>query len=332
MKRGIVWATGFLVIVNLALLVAYLTRQRPAPASASAAMATSVVSGGSATAGQPGVYFVTGVVKELKANGSNLVIRHEAIPGFMPAMTMPFTARDSREIASVHAGEKVRFRLLVTDDESWIDSVERLGVTNEPALPFQYETARIVRDVEPLKIGDPMPDYPFTNELGAPVRLSDFRGQAIGLTFIFTRCPLPEFCPRMLKNFSIVHRALQEQAQRGGPTNWHLVAMSFDPLFDTPPVLKNYAQRYAYDPARWTFLTGAMIDIDAITEQVGMVFRRQTPTALPDHNVRTAVISPAGRLLRLTVGNTWKPEDLVRDLSDAAAGRPLREEAAAASP
>lgn len=319
MKRGLVWATALVVAANLLAFVVYLWRPKAKPES------TREASGGTPTASHPGVYSVTGVVKEVRADGSNVVIRHEAIPGFMPAMTMPFTARDPRELASVQPGDRVSFRLLVTDEESWINSVERLGVTNEP-VSFAYEQARIVRDVEPLKIGDPMPDYSFTNEFGRPAKLGDFRGQAVGLTFVFTRCPLPEFCPRMLKNFSIAAASLKAQAEAGGPTNWHLVAMTFDPLFDTPAVLKNHAQRYNYDPARWTFLTGALIDIDALTEQLGMVFRRQTPTALPDHNVRTAVIGPDGRLLRLTVGNTWKPEELVRDLVDAAKGKPLSEE------
>jgi protein SCO1/2 len=262
------------------------------------------------------VYSVTGEVRELRADGSNVVIRHEAIPGFMPAMTMSFTARDPRQIASLQAGDKVVFRLLVIEDESWIDSVERQGPP-APTPQFDLAQTRVVRDVEPLALGDVVPDYVFTNELGQPTRLSDFRGKAVGLTFIFTRCPLPEFCPRMNKNFAAVASALKARADVSN--EWRLVTVTIDPAFDTPAVLKAYAERYDYDPNQWTFLTGALIDIDALTEQVGLVFQRQSPNALPDHNLRTVVIDPQGRLQKTIVGNTWKPEELVEDLVAAAA-------------
>jgi protein SCO1/2 len=265
---------------------------------------------------QPGFYAVTGVVKEVRTGGTNLLIRHEAIPGYMMAMTMPFTARDPRETASVKAGDKLTFRLLVTDEESWIDSVRRVGVDETPP-PFTYEQSRIVRDVEPLEIGQLMPDYPFTNQFGSVVKLSDYRGQAVAMTFIFTRCPLPDFCPRMLKNFSAVAAAMGSGSS--GVTNWHLLTLTIDPAFDTVPVLKAHAESYQYDPRRWTFLTGALIDVDAITEQLGLVFRRQTPTALPDHNLRTVVIDASGRLRKILVGNTWKPEEVVSELAASAA-------------
>lgn len=322
-KSSVRWATAFLVLLNVAFFAVYLLRspgQRRSPEESVDPAALGAAGSGTA---QAGVYAVTGVVRELRDGGSNVLIRHDTIPGYMMAMTMPFTVRDPREVASVQPGDQVTFRLLVTDDESWIDSVKRVGVA-EPAPEFTYEQSRIVRDVEPLEIGQIMPDYPFTNEFGAPVKLSDYRGKVVGLTFIFTRCPLPDFCPRMLKNFTAV--AEQLAGRTGGPTNWHLLTMTIDPAFDTAPVLRTHAERYQYDPKRWTFLTGALIDIDAITEQVGLVFRRQTPNALPDHNLRTLLIDPQGRLKKIIVGNTWKPEELVTDMVaeagvDGATGR-----------
>jgi protein SCO1/2 len=147
------------------------------------------------------------------------------------------------------------------------------------------------------------------------VRLADFRGQAVGLTFIFTRCPLPDFCPRMLKNFSTAGKAL---ANAGAPTNWHFLTLTIDPQFDTPAVLKTHAERQRYDPAHWSFLTGAMIEIDALTEQVGLDIRRQSPTALPEHNLRTVVIDAEGRLRKVFVGNLWTSEELVDEMQKAA--------------
>ncbi len=303
-QRKLLYVTGVVVLLNVALFAAFLLRspRRAAPGSA-----TNEAAPGD---GRAGVYAVTGIVLEVRDGGTNLRIRHDPVPGYMPAMTMPFLARDPRETASVQAGDQIAFRLLVTDEESWIDSVRRLGVAETPQ--FLETRSRIVRDVDPLELGQPMPDYVFTNQFGLPTRLGDFRGRALALTFIFTRCPLPDFCPRMLKNFAAVRAELESRA--GAPTNWHLVTLTIDPLYDTVPVMKAYAERNHYDPARWTFLTGALIDIDAITEQVGLVFRRQTPDALPDHNVRTVVVDTEGRLRKIIVGNTWNPGEVVEDL------------------
>ncbi len=324
MKRLVLLATVLLVLLNVGFLV-YILVRAPRPVPASSPVSPSAASPG--LAAPAGVYSVTGIVKELRPDGSNVVIRHEAVPGYMPAMTMPFTARDPRQIVALQPNDKITFRLLVTTDESWIDSVERVG-GEAPAEPtaFDLASARVVRDVEPLKLGDPMPDYVFTNQFGKPTRLSDFKGDAVGLTFVFTRCPLPEFCPRMLRNFSEVAATLEDKARSSGPTNWHLVTVTIDPAYDTPEVLRRHAERYNYDPRRWTFLTGALIDIDALTEQVGLMFRRQVPGALPDHNMRTVVMDPRGRLRKVMIGNTWKPEELVEDLVAAANNSPPGEE------
>jgi len=312
-----------LVLLNVAFFAVYLLR---APGSRKGGGGDEAEGTGSGTssvavaAGQAGVYSVTGVVREMGEGGTRVKIRHEAIPGYMAAMTMPFNVRDPREVASVKPGDQVTFRLLVTDEESWIDTVTRVGVAEAPPA-FTYEQSRIVRDVEPLEIGQTMPDYVFTNEFGAAVKLSDYRGKAVGMTFIFTRCPLPDFCPRMLKNFEESSRRLREASV--GVTNWHLLTMTIDPLFDSPAVLRGHAERYQYDPKRWTFLTGAVIDIDAISEQVGLMYRRQAPNALPDHNLRTLLIDAEGRLRKIIVGNTWKPEEFVSDLLSVAAGKPM---------
>ena len=321
-KSGMRWATAILVLLNVAFFVVSLLR---APGSRTGGREGAEESGSSTSwvavaTGQAGVYSVTGVVREIGEGGTRVKIRHEAIPGYMVAMTMPFNVRDPREVASVKPGDQVTFRLLVTDEESWIDTVTRVGVAEAPPA-FTYEQSRIVRDVEPLELGQMMPDYPFTNEFGAPIKLSDYRGQTVGMTFIFTRCPLPDFCPRMLKNFEEVSRRLRDPSV--GMTNWHLVTLTIDPLFDTPAVLRGHAERYQYDPKRWTFLTGAVIDIDAISEQVGLMYRRQAPNALPDHNLRTLLIDAEGRLRKIIVGNTWKPEDFVADLVAVAAGKSI---------
>ncbi|MBU6401361.1 MAG: SCO family protein, partial [Verrucomicrobia bacterium] len=135
------------------------------------------------------------------------------------------------------------------------------------------------------------------------------------LTFFYTRCPFPNFCPRMSKNFEETYEQLTKLP--GGPRNWHLLSISFDPDNDTPAVLRIYASKYQFDPKHWDFVTGKMIDIDAITEQFGMMFARQGANF--DHNLRTVVIDARGRIQRIIIGNTWTSEELVAELVKAAA-------------
>lgn len=269
-------------------------------------------------------YLVRGELKKVNAEEKTATIKHEEIPKFMPAMTMPFKVKDPAELQKLQAlqpGDIIWFRLWVSPDESWIDKVAKqaqpgaTAAAPETNAAPQRESFRVVRDVEPLKVGDPMPNYTFTNELGRTVNLSDFKGQALAFTFIFTRCPLPEFCPRMSRNFLEVYQKLS--AMQNGPTNWRLLSISFDPHFDTPQVLHSYAQAYQYNPERWNFVTGAMIDIDAITDQFNLVIVKRGEEW--DHKVRTVVVNAAGQIQTIIYGNEWKPEALVEEIVKAAA-------------
>jgi protein SCO1/2 len=286
--------------------------------------------GNQSTSASPGtnlqVFQAQGVIKSLKADGKTVEIRHNEITNYMPAMTMPFEAKDPRELAGLKPGDAVAFRLSVTEKDEWIDQIRKL--TNTAALSkLSGETAsnlsglpttgpfRVVRDVEPLQIGEALPEYHFTNELGQPISTSQFKGQALAITFIFTRCPLPNFCPRMSTSFADVQKALL--ARTNGPTNWHLLTISFDPDFDTPAVLRAYAQRFGADPAHWSFLTGELIDITAISEQFGQMFWHDETGSI-SHNLRTAVIDAAGRVQRIFEGNSWTSEELAIEMETAA--------------
>ena len=178
-------------------------------------------------------------------------------------------------------------------------------------------TARLdeIRLHQPLQIGDALPEYHFTNELGQAVSLSQYKGKALALTFIFTRCPLPNFCPRMSTNFEEVQKKMA--ATSNGPTNWHLLTITFDPEFDTPAVLKSYAQRFGADPEHWNFLTGDLTEITAIAEQFGETFWREQGAL--NHNLRTVVVNSNGRVQNILQGNTWASEELAKELTKAAA-------------
>ena len=307
----------WLPVVGLVLLVASCERKSPDAARTAAPASVNRTN--------QQVFQVKGVIVELKPAEKSVRIQHEAIPGYMEAMTMPFDVKDTNELSGLEAGDTVAFRMIVTEKEGWIDQIKKVSSprTNGPVAntlptngPFRF-----VRDVEPLNVGDPLPDYHFTNHLGEPVSFSQFRGQALAFTFIFTRCPFPNFCPLMSNNFRDVQDALLKNPN--APTNWHLITISFDPEWDTPPRLKAYAERFNCDPQHWSFVTGDLIDITAIAEQVGEQFWRDTTGGAGiNHNLRTVVVDARGRVQSIIRENKWKPADLVAEIQKAAEAKP----------
>jgi protein SCO1/2 len=269
-----------------------------------------------AAVGQRQVYKTRGVVKEI-VSPERARIAHEAIPGYMPAMTMPLDVKNTNEFAGVKAGDQISFDMVVTDDDGWIENVKRLG--EAPLVSGdtnQGVTISKTRVVDPVSVGDAMPDYPFVTEEGKAIKLSDFKGKAVGLTFIFTRCPFPTFCPRMTSNFV---KVAAELAKEGSPTNWHLLSVSFDTEYDTPERLKEHANRFKRDPAKWNFVTGEKAEIQALTEQLGLIMAFRNGTI--DHNLRTAIIDADGKLHQNFIGNEWEPAEFAAEMKKAAAAQ-----------
>lgn len=260
------------------------------------------------------MFQVKGVVVELEAGGKTVRIKHEAIPDYMPAMTMPFEVKDTNELAGLGAGDPVSFRMIVTDTDGWIDQIKKLNLprTNSPPTTGSF---RLVRDVEPLKEGDVLPEYRFVNQFSERISTAQFKGGALAITFLFTRCPFPTYCPLMANNFGEAQKKLL--AMTNAPPNWHLLTISFDPEFDKPEVLKTYATSHGYDPAHWTFVTGELMDITAIGEQLGLNFWHDEGGGI-SHNLRTAVIDASGRLRTNFIGNQWTSDELVAEMVKAA--------------
>lgn len=293
-----------LLIPLLCVLLCACEREKPAPAGQFASTNTQT-------------FEVKGVVREVFPEKKQVKIDHEKIPNYMDAMTMDFEVKNTNELQGLQAGDQIAFRMVVTSEDGWIENIRKTGV-QQPVVgnaPFPF---RRVREVEPLKVGDVMPNYKFTNELGKAVNLEDFRGKAVGLTFLFTRCPFPTFCPRMAGNLKEAASILK--ADSSAPTNWHLLAITIDPEFDTPKVLQAYAKSYGYDPERWSFLTAPEIDITAIAEQFGLQYWRPDPKqpANVSHNLRTAVIDAEGRVQKIIPENKWTPQELADELRKAA--------------
>jgi protein SCO1/2 len=226
-----------------------------------------------------------GIVKEIRAN--SVVVDHETIPGYMDAMTMPFNVKEMGSMEGVKPGERIAFRLVVTDSESWIDRVVRLPSekAQEVSEPVQVPIAASTNK-------HPLRTFKFTNELGQAVALDDFKGTALAITFFFTRCPIPDYCPRLSKNFQ------QAQAQlismEDAPTNWHLLSVTIDPEFDKPAVLRSYGKRYDYNPKHWSFLTGPKEKIEELAKLSDVTYEWQG--GLLNHNFRTLIIDPSGGL------------------------------------
>lgn len=253
-------------------------------------------------------YQVQGVLREIRANGAKALIAHEEIPGYMEAMTMQLDVHNTNELAGVSLGDQITFRLLTTDTDAWIDQVKRTGLR----FTLPPRAAEPDSQEDELAIGAPLPDCTLTNHLGQPFNLSSFQGRALAFTFIFTRCPLPTYCPRMSGHFAAVQAALRAAA---GRTNWHLLTISFDPDFDSPAQLAAYARGYQADPAHWTFATSSADIIHKLGGGFGLTFARDGASFT--HNVRTVVINPAGKIQKVFAGNEWQPGELAEEMKTA---------------
>jgi protein SCO1/2 len=258
------------------------------------------------------IHETRGLVREIAADRTTAVIRHEEIPGYMPPMTMELNVRDTNELTGIVAGDTVTFRLLATDDTHWIDRVKKVaGATNTapPELP-----AGIIA-VKELLPGDAMPDARFLDEHGRTIRFADFKGQALAFTFFFTRCPLPDYCPLMNKHFSAARRQLITDTN--APANWSLLCISFDSEFDKPAVLAGYARTYRGDDTnRWLFASASAATLKTLAPQLDLVVQADGPGF--SHNLRTVVLDTRGRIHRQFDGNRWTADDLAKALREAA--------------
>jgi protein SCO1/2 len=247
-------------------------------------------------------------VKRLDLEGQRLIIAHETIPDFMDAMTMPFRVKTVGEMMGIKVGDSLSFRLFVTEEESWIEQLRRVGTMSaapERAVAVAVSPANVPA-AQPKR--HPLLDNVFTNEFGQPVTLAQYRGKALALTFFFTRCPIPDYCPRLSKNFEEASRKLREIP--GAPTNWHFLSATFDTAVDTPAVLKAYGQRYGYDPSHWSFLTGEPDKIAELAKLSEAKF--EYAGGFFNHNLRTLIIDPNGRLrVNIPVGGNLS--DLIVD-------------------
>jgi protein SCO1/2 len=257
-------------------------------------------------------YPVKGKVVEVALPEKQLTIEHEDIPGYMPAMTMPFPVKDEALLKIAAVGDEVTASLVIQGSQYWLEDLTVTRKTTGTPMPVPRSAAAEV------KPGEAVPDVTLVNQDGRRVRLADYRGRALALTFIYTRCPLPDFCPLMMQNFVAVEAALAAEPALHSRTR--LLSVSFDTKHDTPEVLKRFGRSLAGEGpqpfAHWQFASGTDLEIRKLGDALGLEF--DPDKGMWVHNLRTAVIGPDGTLVRVIHGNDWKPDELVADLRAAA--------------
>lgn len=310
-------ALTFLILTLVVSVVAVACRERSVPKPSATATTTNVQT-----------YPVRGVVRELKPDGRTAIIRHEEITNYMEAMTMPFRVRDTNELAGLRVGDVIDFRLKVTDDASWIDRVVRAGrlpSTNAPLVEVPADAGSTSLPKE-FRLAD-IPDFALTNEFGQSLSLHGFNGRAVALTFFFTRCPIPEYCPRLTKNFQGAIEKLKNLP--GGPTNFHFLSISFDAV-DTPAVLRGYGRQYRYDSNHWSFVTGNIEQIRELAAGFGVPI---TPDGANfNHGFRTAIFDTAGRLQTMWPVGGDMTDTIVTEIVTAAKPKPAPPQSAPPKP
>lgn len=253
---------------------------------------------------------VRGVLQKLSPNRRHAVIAHDDIGDYMKAMTMEFELADPAEASALQPGDILNFRLSVTDTRSWIDQIQKTGRTELPPNRAEQAAATPAPSRQ-------LPDVALLDQRGQPFGLSELRGRSVAITFLFTRCPLPNFCPLMSRNFAIVQKELATTAP---PEKWRLLCITIDPEHDTPEALANYAKSYGADPKTWIFATGSEADIRQVAAVFGMEFANTNGQI--NHNLRTAVIGPDGKIQKVFEGNDWQPADVVAEMRRVIAAAP----------
>jgi protein SCO1/2 len=261
-----------------------------------------------ASHGEEHRYELKGKVIAVDRAKGEVTVDHEDIVGYMPAMQMPFPLRDTYALNDIGIGDRIQATLVVTDEGYWL---EQPIITK--AQPDAGVATSPVGSAEP-QIGALVPDVRLVNQDGKKIRTGEFKGRALVVTFVYTRCPMPDQCPLMSANFAQVNGELEKDAELRKRT--HLLSVTLDPEYDKPEVLRSYGAAYAggkFD--NWDFATGDAAEIRRFAEFFGLMYTTENGRLI--HSLRTAIVTPDGKLYKVYHGNEWKPSEVLRDLKDA---------------
>ena len=263
-------------------------------------------------------YELSGQVLVVRPATREVLVKHGDIPGFMPAMTMTYTVKDAALLEDRVPGDLVTATLVVTEGdapESYLEAIRQTGTAPLPSAPAAIPSAA---GVTILTVGDNVPATALRDQDGRPFSLADWKGHPVAVTFIYTRCPLPEVCPLLDRRFAAVQKgAAEDPALRGQVRQ---LSVSFDPDADTPAVLKAHAAKLGADGAAWKFVTAPREVVDRFSAEFGVNVIRENDATIT-HSMRTVVIGKDGRITAAHAGMQWTPEELLAELRAAAAAR-----------
>lgn len=249
-------------------------------------------------------YDLKGKVVMVEKEKRLVTIAHEDVAGLMPAMTMPFTVPNQADLDFLAPEDQVTATLVVDGSRSWLENlfVARMsGNASDVSLPTE------------AKPGDEVPNITLRNQDGKEIRLHNYHGKALLLTFIYTRCPLPEYCTLMSNNFAQIDRQLQQNPEVYART--HLLSISIDPKYDTPQVLRSYGaahtERYENETfTHWEFASGDQVK--DLAQFFGLRYFTENDQIM--HGLKTVIVAPDGKVAKVYSDNTWKPEEVVNEL------------------
>ncbi len=265
-------------------------------------------------------YDLKGKVVTVEKDKHLVTVAHDDIKDYMPGMTMPFTVgEDSAWVFEapheVMPGDQIAATLIVDGTQSWLEDmvITKEGPdTTSPASGVSIGA----------KPGDEVPNYRLINQDGKAIHIHDYKGKVLLLTFIYTRCQDPGQCTLMSTNFATIDQELQKQPDVYEKT--HLLSISFDPEYDTPKVLRSYGGAYTgrytdENFAHWEFASGSEDEVKGIAQFFGLRYYLDSSSGKEQviHSLRTAVIAPDGKVIKVYRENEWKPEEVLRDLQDA---------------
>ncbi len=269
-----------------------------------------------ASAGPVRHYPIHGKVVGTNAEQAEVELDAAAVPGFMDAMTMPYKLKDPAVLRGIHRGDQISGMLDVDGNGTLLESVKVTDATKEIRELDPQVLAK------PLVPGEAVPDFALLDQSNKTVHLSDFHGKLLLVTFIYTHCPLSEYCPRMSHNFADIDKALASAPALYDGT--HLLSISFDPQRDTPAALRSYGGAYTgkYTNetfAHWTFAVPRQAELEPVLRffDVGAV---PAPGNTLTHTLSTVEIGPDGRVMKWLPGNSWTAAQVMADVQHALGG------------
>jgi len=251
------------------------------------------------------IFTVTGIIRG-KLDDGQLIIEHHEIPGYMAAMTMAFTVAAPSETTALKSGDEVSFRYRISDEKSVAESFVIIGHKDVPAVAATKEVRR-------LRAGDRVPEFHLIDESEHPFTNASFKNRFTVMTFIFTRCPVPAFCPAMAIKFGALQRYLLGDSVLASSVR--LMSITLDPEFDRPDILVAYGEAVGAKPAIWGFATGDKAEAATLARTFSVFTERNG--ALLNHTLCTALIGPDGTVIDLWRGNGWKPDEVLTAIRTA---------------